>query len=422
MISIEEHGGIFGGSGFQFRGEYREVTLKNDVKYGDLVRVGTEFLPLPNPEGIDLFGNAYFSPGGKYMFVLTGNSNQKHPGLYERTYVGDNVEYRKLPNPTGFPYSVTRVNTVIFNNRENILIIFNDGREYGTFQIINGVWTKIDLSFQGKNYVSDGVFSPDDEYLVLKTGTTRYDEIYQTTVLRVFGLDSRASFSVHYPGTSGGLFNSNNQRPYFLTNRVLTSFSTRDQVIGTITASTMSVSNVPSLRESANYYALMDSGKYLVTYNSNRREFLLYEKATNNRYTEIPNASTSMFPSDAGNNLINLFPSEDLDKSVVYMELSSAAKYRMDRINKKFVRITGFNPERRDDISFPNMSQKMVPNTVDKIFQVRDPNNSSYIRLMSERVVGYKLNQDDQYNQDYIGIAKKGGKAGDKITVVKVTG
>lgn len=422
MIRIENHGGIFGGGGFQFRGEYREVTLKDNVKYGDLVRVGSEFRDLPKPEGIDLFGNAYFSPKGKYMLALTGNSNQKYPALYERVYVGDNVEYRKLPNPTGFPYSMTSVNTVIFNNRENIMIMFNASKEVGTFQIINNVWTKIDLSFQGKNYVSDGVFSPDDEFLVLKTGTTRPDEMRDTSVLRVSGLNGRASFSLYYTGLSDNLFSGNNQRPYFLTDRIFTSISDRTQRIATITASTVSVASVANIRESANYYAFLDSGKFLITYNNNSRSYSVYEKQTNNRYVEIPNAYLSMPPTDMGTSFVNIFPSEDIDEGVVYVSLTGAAKYRLDRINKKFVRVTGFNPNDEDNIRFPNMSQKMVPNTVDKVFQAHDQSSSSYIRLISERVIGYKFDRDNQYNQDYVGIAKKGGKPEDKVVIVKITG
>lgn len=420
MISIEEHGGVFGGSGFPFKGEYREVTLKDDVKYGDLVRVGTEFRDLPLFEDIDSpIRSVHFSPKGKYVFVIHGTG--RRPALYERQYVGDNVEYRKLPNPVGFPTQVYTANAVVWSNNERLFFILNDDREYGTFQLINSVWTKIAMTFSGKNRIVDGVFSPDDEYLVLKTSSTTSGSVGDTTILKVSGINTRASFALHFTTTNAIWKFDSDYRPYFLTNRIFTTINVRTQYIVTITASTASVATGVSLLENVSHHAFLGDGRFLITSGNNSANYLVYRRNTTNVYTQIANSYDSIPASDVytGGRPSSMFPSGDEDDCVFYSG-SYGAKYRMDNKREKLVRVTGFNPMRRDGIRFPNNTQTSPPNTVDRIFTLRNSDNNG--KMAREIVVGYKFSQDDEFNQEYVGIAKKGGKAGDKIVVVKITG
>lgn len=420
MISIEEHGGIFGGSGFQFRGEYREVTLKNDVKYGDLVRVGTEFRDLPLFEGVTapILGT-YFSPGGKYAIVVHGSS--RVPALYEREYVGDDVRYRKLPNPVGFPTQTSSVNAVVWSNNEKIFFFINNNIEYGTFQLINNTWTKIDMSFSGKNRIADGIFSPDNEYLVLKTSSSNSGSIADTTILRVSGADTRASFALHFTTTTAVWKFDSNYRPHFLTNRIFTTINSRTQYIVTITPSTASVATGVSLVENVSHYVFLGDSRFLITSGNSSPNYMVYRRNTTNVYTLIANSYDSIPADDifTGGRPSVMFPSGDEDDCVFYGGVDGV-KYRIDREKEKLVRVTGFNPMRRDGIEFPNNVNTRPPNTVDRMFTLG--NSDSNRRLAKEIIVGYKFSQDDEFNQEYVGIAKKGGKAGDKITVVKITG
>lgn len=414
MIDIQEHGGKFGGSGFLFHGEYRETKLKDDVKGGDLVRVGTEFQSIPIPEGVyGEISHTYFSPGGKYALIRSGT--ERRAGLYERVYVGDNIEYRKLPNPIGFTTQLWDLNTVIWNNRENLFIILNNNREYGTFQLTNGVWTKITFSVAGTTVFNDGVFSPDDEYLVMKSGSST-SSIRGITVLKVSGLNSRATFSVHYPHNDVPNLDWS-YRPYFTTNRVFTVLRGGTQTVATITTTSMTMASY-SMGQNTNHYAFLRDGEYLFTTDGQGRNDL-YRKNSNNSYTRIPDAVTYIYPSDLGTSGFGtMFPSKDTDDVVMYANFGRAIKFRLDAVDEKFTRITGFHPDGIGDIRFPTISNSMPPNTVDRVFLVEEARTG---RLMAERIVGYKFDQDDQYNQEFIGIAKKSGKAGDKINVVKIT-
>lgn len=414
MIDIRDHGGKFGGGGgFLFRGDQHVVTFKEEIKEGDLVRVGIELESLPWPEGVSSnITSSFFSPDGKYA-ILKGSN---WADLFERVYVNGSVEYRKLPRPTGFP-SYGDVVSVTFNNKSNLFIIFSGGStptEIGTFQLLNEQWSKIDFSFTGKSYLGDGVFSPDDKFLVLQSGTSS-GFIDGITVIRVHEIEGQpTTFSSHYPHNRISPYYR--ERPFFLSDIKFSSPYLNSQYLCTITDGGLTISS-SSLTERGDTRVYLDGGNYLLMAYGSPGVIRLYKKNMNDIYEEIIDAYDNAIPYDLSPSLrsyTELFSITNQGQIFIFLNYYRGMKLKFVKEEEKLVRVFSFNPYNKDSLTFPVGAQKMV-NSFDRVYL------GGRGKLELEKDVAFKLSHDSQYNYDYVGIAKQNGFAGEKRKVLKVT-